>query len=36
VYGEESGKTTIEGAAQRTASEIAEKLKAAFQNQGWI
>ena len=36
VYGEESGKTTIEGAAQRTASEIADKLKVAFQNQGWI
>lgn len=36
VYGEESGKTTIEGAAQRTAEEIGDKLKVAFQNQGWI
>jgi hypothetical protein len=29
VYGEESGKTTIEGAAQRTAAEIADKLQVA-------
>lgn len=36
VYGEESGRTTIEGAGQRTASEIAEKLKVAFQKQGWV
>ena len=36
VYGEESGKTTIEGAAQRTAEEIADKLKVAFEKQGWI
>jgi hypothetical protein len=36
LYGEESGKTTIEGAAQRTAEEIADKLKVAFEKQGWI
>jgi hypothetical protein len=36
VYGEESGKTTIEGAAKGTAQEIADKLKVAFEKQGWI
>lgn len=36
VYGEESGRTTIEGAGQRTASEIADQLKVAFQKQGWV
>lgn len=36
VYGEESGKTTIEGAGKRTAEEIAEKLRVAFEEQGWI
>jgi hypothetical protein len=36
AYGEESGKTTIEGAAQLTAQEIADKLKIAFAKQGWI
>jgi hypothetical protein len=34
--GEMSGRTTIEGAAQRTAKEIADQLRVAFQNQGWI
>jgi hypothetical protein len=36
VYGEESGSATIEGSAKRTAQEIGDKLKVAFQNQGWI
>jgi hypothetical protein len=36
VYGEESGRTTIEGGAQRTAEEIGDKLKVAFERQGWI
>lgn len=36
VYGEESGSATIEGSAKRTAQEIADKLRVAFQNQGWI
>ena len=34
--GEMSGRTTIEGAAKRTAKEIGDQLKAAFQKQGWI
>ena len=34
--GEISGRTTIEGAAQRTAKEIGDQLKVAFQRQGWI
>jgi hypothetical protein len=36
VYGEESGSATIEGAAKRTAEEIADKLRVAFEKQGWI
>jgi hypothetical protein len=36
VEGEVSGRTTIEGSAKRTAKEIAEKLKAGAQRQGWI
>jgi hypothetical protein len=36
VEGEASGKSTVEGSAKRTAQEIAEKLKAAAQRQGWI
>ena len=35
AYGEELGKTTIEGAAKGTAQEIGDKLHVAFQNQGW-
>ncbi len=31
-----SGRTTIEGAAKRTAKEIADQLKIAFRKQGWI
>jgi hypothetical protein len=36
VGGEVSGKTTIDGSAQRTAKEIGDELKAIFQRQGWI
>lgn len=36
VYGEESGKSTVEGRAQQTAKEIADQLKIRFQEQGWI
>jgi Domain of unknown function (DUF4410) len=34
--GEVSGRTTIEGAAKRTAKEIADRLQVAFRKQGWI
>jgi hypothetical protein len=34
--GELSGRSTIEGAAKRTADEIAAQLRGAFQRQGWI
>lgn len=33
---EASGYSTIEGAGKRTAKEIAEQLRVAFQKQGWI
>ena len=36
AYGEVSGSETIEGAAERTAQSIAEKLRATAQRQGWI
>ncbi|HYB43037.1 MAG TPA: DUF4410 domain-containing protein [Candidatus Methylomirabilis sp.] len=36
VEGEVSGRTTIEGAAKRTAKEIGAQLKVACQRQGWI
>ena len=36
IGGEASGVSTIEGSAKRTAQEIAQKLKAAAQRQGWI
>ena len=36
VEGEASGRTTIEGAAKRTAQEIGTQLKGAAQRQGWI
>jgi hypothetical protein len=36
VYGEASGKSTVEGRAQQTAKEIAARLKSRFQEQGWI
>ena len=36
IYGEESGKSTLEGRAKATAQEIAARLKIRFQEQGWI
>jgi hypothetical protein len=36
VGGEVSGKSTIEGSAERTAHAIAEELRGAFERQGWI
>lgn len=36
VYGEKSGKSTVEGRADQTAKEIADILKKRFQDQGWI
>jgi hypothetical protein len=36
IYGQESGKATIEGRADQTAKEIADQLKVRFQEQGWI
>ncbi len=36
VGGEVSGQSTIEGAAKRTAREIADQLRVPFQRQGWI
>ena len=36
VGGEASGKTTIDGSAQRTAKEIGGELKTIFQEHGWI
>jgi hypothetical protein len=36
VYGEASGKSTVEGRAQQTAKEIAARLKTRFQEEGWI
>lgn len=36
VEGEESGKSTVEGAAKRTADKIAQQLQLKFREQGWI
>jgi Domain of unknown function (DUF4410) len=36
AQGEISGRTTIEGAAERTADAVAEELRKAFEKQGWI
>ena len=36
VYGEESGKSTVEGRAKQTAKEIGDVLKKRFQQEGWI
>ena len=36
AYGEESGKSTIEGRADQAAKEIADQLKKKFEEQGWI
>ena len=36
IYGQESGKSTIEGRAKAIAKEISDVLKKRFQEQGWI
>jgi hypothetical protein len=36
VYGERSGRSTIEGAAKRTADEIAAQIKVGAEKQGWL
>jgi hypothetical protein len=36
VYGEASGRSTVEGRAKATAAEIAVHLKQRFEQQGWI
>ena len=36
IYGETSGKNTLEGRAKATADEISEQLRIRFQDRGWI
>jgi hypothetical protein len=36
LYGEKSGKSTVEGRAKQAAKKIADVLKQRFQEQGWI
>jgi len=36
VYGEESGRSKVEGRAEQTAKEIADVLKQRFKEQGWL
>ncbi len=36
LYGEESGRSTVEGRAKQTAKEIGDVLKKRFQQEGWI
>lgn len=36
IYGEASGRATVEGRAKQTGKEIAERLKQRFQEEGWI
>jgi hypothetical protein len=36
VYGEESGRSTVEGRAKQISQEIGDVLKKRFQQQGWI
>ena len=36
VYGEKSGKNTVEGKAEQMAKEIADVLKKRFEQEGWI
>ena len=36
IYGQESGKSTVEGRAKAIAKEISDVLKKRFQEQGWI
>lgn len=36
VYGEESGRSTVEGRAKQIAKEISDVLRGRFQDEGWI
>jgi hypothetical protein len=36
IYGEKSGKSTLEGRAKQTAKKIADVLKQRFEEQGWV
>ena len=36
LYGEKSGKSTIEGRVKQTVEEIADVLKERFKQEGWI
>jgi hypothetical protein len=36
LYGEESGRSTIEGRAKQTVKEITDQLKLRFEQQGWV
>jgi hypothetical protein len=36
IYGEASGRNTLEGRAKATADEIADQLKIRFQDRGWV
>jgi hypothetical protein len=36
IYGEASGRNTLEGRAKATADAIAEQLKIRFRDRGWI
>jgi hypothetical protein len=36
IEGEASGRTTIDGAAKRTADEIADRIETRFEDEGWI
>jgi Domain of unknown function (DUF4410) len=36
IYGETSGKNTLQGRAKATADEIAEQLRIRFQDRGWV
>lgn len=36
IYGEASGRSTLEGRAKATADEIAQQLRIRFQDRGWI
>jgi len=36
IYGEKTGKDTVEGRDNQSAKEIADVLKKRFQEQGWI
>jgi hypothetical protein len=36
IYGETSGKNTLEGRSKATADAIAEQLRIRFQDRGWV